>query len=232
VKHLPGFFIYPMIHTSGYMQVVDPSGSLPPSSSLTVAGTGAQGTWFNAMTPEQAKQQQLGQMPNWADSLRRHALRVQMLHEDATVPTKAHPGDLGYDLYALEDTTLEPGHVTKVRTGIACGFPLGMGALIRDRSSVATKRELFVVAGVIDNEYIGEIIVAFFNPGRIENRTISSFGVIDNRLRAEVVGRQSFLKGEKIAQMILTPVTTVKMYTVDSLDGTSRGANGFGSSGT
>jgi dUTP pyrophosphatase len=135
-------------------------------------------------------------------------LDVKKLHPDAILPTRAHVGDLGYDLYALEDVTLEVG-VTKVRTGVACHFPSGYGVLIRDRSSVATKQHVIVVAGVVDEGYTGEIIVAFFS---------------------RINGVQ-FDKGQKIAQMIPIPVINWLVREVDDLAHTSRGANGFGSSG-
>lgn len=138
------------------------------------------------------------------------ALEVVRLDEKATLPVKAHDTDLGYDLFTLEDTEIAPGCVTKIRTGIACNFPKGFGALLRDRSSIATKRELFIVAGVIDQEYTGEVIIAMYNPGDTTR----------------------FVAGEKIAQMILTPVITFPVREVTKVDETQRGTNGFGSTGT
>jgi dUTP pyrophosphatase len=138
------------------------------------------------------------------------ALGVIRLAPTAKIPEKAHEGDLGLDLFALERTELWAGTVTLVRTGIACNFPVGVGALIRDRSSVATKRQLFVVAGVIDAGYTGEIKVAFHN---INYET------------------QVFEPGDKIAQMILTPVITVPIIEQEQLQDTTRGTGGFGSSG-
>src|SRR5690348_13923016 len=91
-------------------------------------------------------------------------LKVKKLHPDAIIPTKSRRTDFGYDLYALEDTVLEPGRVTKVRTGIGFRFPRGFGGILKDRSGVATKIEVQTVAGVIDNEYTGEVMVPFFNP--------------------------------------------------------------------
>jgi dUTP pyrophosphatase len=137
------------------------------------------------------------------------SLKIKKLDEQAILPAKAHTGDLGYDLFALEDTQMYGATVTKVRTGIACSFPYGFGALLRDRSSVATKQQLFVVAGVIDNGYTGEIIVAFYNPH----------------------GPFMLKAGMKIAQMILTPVVTFPTIQVDELGTTARGTDGFGSTG-
>jgi dUTP pyrophosphatase len=159
-----------------------------------------------------------------------YALHVKKLDDNARLPEKAHHGDLGFDLFALEDTILLPGKVTKVRTGIACGFPFGYGALIRDRSSVATKQEVFVCAGVIDNGYTGEIIVAMFNPGKVETLLRNE---LDGwrTLTVQYVGAKEFKAGDKIAQMILTPVVNFPIIETDDLSKTSRGANGFGSTG-
>jgi dUTP pyrophosphatase len=148
-------------------------------------------------------------------------LRVKRLHEDAKLPTKAHDGDLGYDLYALENTVIRGGSVGIVDTGIACDFPDNYGALIRDRSSVATKANLLVVAGVIDNGYKGQIKVAFHNP---LFKVANSPGQLQS-LDVEIQ------KGDKIAQMILMPVVTMPVEEVDELTDSSRGTGGFGSTG-
>lgn len=138
-------------------------------------------------------------------------MKVKKLFFDARLPHKAHPGDLGYDLYSLGVTTIYPGEVALVHTGICIKFPEGYGAIIRDRSSVATKRQLFVVAGVIDNGYVGEIKVALYNAsGEVER-----------------IG-----DGEKIAQLILVPTVNFEVEhvpDVQSSDG--RGEGGFGSTG-
>jgi dUTP pyrophosphatase len=170
-------------------------------------------------------------------------LNVKALDKHAKLPTKSHTGDLGYDLYALEDTVLEPGKVTKVRTGIAMGFPEGHGGLIRDRSSVATKQEVFVVGGVIDQGYTGEVLVAMYNPGRTDlDYTYVSIdhGGLFSREYTTVVdhvfvrpaGPCTFKAGDKIAQIILIPVITFPVKEVEELGHTDRGSNGFGSTGT
>lgn len=140
-------------------------------------------------------------------------LKVRKLHANATLPTKAHVGDLGYDLYASEYTYIPPDQVTLVPTGIAVRFPSGYGGLIRDRSSIATNRKIFTVAGVIDEGYTGEIKIAFYNPGENDHGFY-----------------MSIQPGEKIAQMVLVPVTNFLIQEVDELEETSRGAQGFGSS--
>jgi dUTP pyrophosphatase len=178
-----------------------------------------------------------GSTPWVVNTIKPPALNVKKLHPEAKLPTKAHINDLAYDLYALEDVTLRPGMVTKVRTGIACGFPTGMGALIRDRSSVATKQGVFVVAGVIDNEYTGEILVAFFNPLRANHYVVEhGDGACDYTTEEyEILSPKEceieFKAGDKIAQMILTPTYTYPVEEVDDLGETTRGEKGFGSSG-
>jgi dUTP pyrophosphatase len=163
-----------------------------------------------------------------------YVLRVKKLDARAKLPVKAHSNDLAYDLFALDDVTLHPGEVTKVRTGIACGFPYGCGALIRDRSSVATKLSVFTVAGVIDNGYTGEIIVAFFNPLRSKLVTVEH-GLYYTTQHRELVdlyeSTVEFKAGDKIAQMILSETITVPVEEVVELGTTERLDKGFGSSG-
>lgn len=138
-------------------------------------------------------------------------MKVKKLFFDAQLPQKAHAGDLGYDLFSLGVTTIYPGQTELVGTGICVQFPEGYGALIRDRSSVATKRNLFVVAGVIDNGYTGEIKVALHNSGNDVQR----------------IG-----DGEKIAQLILIPTVNFLVEEVNEIfSADQRGNNGFGSTG-
>ena len=139
-------------------------------------------------------------------------MKVKRLSDKALPPQKAHAGDLGYDLYASEATAIFPGETKVVKTGIAIQFPAGYGGFIKDRSSVATKKGLFTVAGVIDNGYIGEICIALYN------------------------GTDSLAKvalGEKIAQLVLIPTVNFEIEEVDELvSADQRGEGGFGSTGT
>lgn len=138
-------------------------------------------------------------------------MQVKLLVPQARLPHKAHAGDLGYDLFAAEGVTLAPGYTKLVSTGIAIQFPAGYGGIIKDRSSMATKRHLFTVAGVIDNGYIGEVSVALYN---------------GNSMMAHIA------PGEKIAQLVLIPTVDFAVEEVDILiapDG--RGVGGFGSTG-
>ena len=138
-------------------------------------------------------------------------LQVKLLTQFAKLPQKAHSGDLGYDLYAGEPAAIFPNETKVVKTGIAIQFPTGYGGVIKDRSSVATKKGLFTVAGVIDNGYIGEICIALYN------------------------GTDSLIHvapGEKIAQLVLIPTVNFEVTEVDEVvSADQRGDGGFGSTG-
>jgi dUTP pyrophosphatase len=140
-------------------------------------------------------------------------LKVQILSSGAKAPTIAHPGeDLGYDLYASESVTLAAKGNAMVPTGIAIECTSNgkaMGCLLRDRSSLASKR-LAILAGVIDAGYRGEIKVVMEN-----------------------LGEQPYAihAGDKIANMIPHPVLTEAVEVVRDLAESKRKAGGFGSSG-
>ena len=141
-------------------------------------------------------------------------LQVKLLTDTATVPTVEHPGeDLAWDLYASEEVNIRPGQLAKVSTGIAAQLVSDtqkFGLLVRDRSGLASKM-LFVTGGVIDASYTGEIKVMVTNNGP---------------------NTHTFIKGDKIAQIIPIPVLTdspVKI--VEELANNTRGDKGFGSSG-
>lgn len=141
-------------------------------------------------------------------------LKVKLLSASAKAPTVAHPGeDLGYDIYSAETVMLEPRGQAIVPTGIAieCASPAGepMGALLRDKSSMAARR-LTVTGGVIDAGYRGEIKVLMENLG-------------DQRATIQT--------GDKIANLIPYPVLTGQVKVVDDLNESTRKAGGFGSTG-
>lgn len=135
------------------------------------------------------------------------------LSEGAIKPTRATTGSAGYDLYAKEGCTVGGGRpVQKVPTGLYCEIPEGYAGLIYARSGLATKfgvRPANCVA-VIDSDYRGEILVP---------------------LRVDGPGFYEIKAGERIAQMVLTPVLTPELEVVEELSETARGEGGFGSTG-
>lgn len=138
-------------------------------------------------------------------------LLVKRLDPNAILPTCAHPGkDLGFDLYALEDTILCAGHVKQVRTGVACVMQ-GYGFRIADRSSMAMK-SVRTSGGVIDH-YTGEMYA---------NLTLAT----------GVGATYQIKRGDKIAQFIPQKIETGDpILLVDELPESERGDDGYGSTG-
>jgi dUTP diphosphatase len=140
-------------------------------------------------------------------------LRVQRLDPRAIVPSRAHPGDAGLDVHALEAVTLTPGARAMVRTGIAIALPDGHAGLVVPRSGLAARHGIALVnaPGLIDEGYRGEVRILLLNT--------------DPREPFDVVA------GSRIAQLVVVPVAPAETGEVESLDVTVRGAGGFGSSG-
>lgn len=141
-------------------------------------------------------------------------MRVKKLRENAIIPTYGSPDAAGADLYAcLEaNATIEPGKTVFVPTGLAMEVPKGYAGLIYARSSMGTKRGLAPAnkVGVVDSDYRGEVMVALHNHGQ----------------QPQVVAH-----GERIAQLLVTPVLAPAFEECDDLTDTQRGTGGFGSTG-
>ena len=144
-----------------------------------------------------------------------NTIRVKKLHPAAKLPTYGSAEAAGADLYACLDETVTvlPGESVFVPTGIAMEVPVGCAGLIYARSGLACKRGLAPAnkVGVVDSDYRGQIVVVLHNHG-------SQPQTIEN--------------GERIAQMIMTPVWTPPYEEAEELSGSERGAGGFGSTGT
>ena len=139
-------------------------------------------------------------------------VRVKKLNPSAKLPHYAHggpDGDLAADLYSLDSVMLAPQSVVRIGTGIAVQLPPGYGAVIEDRSGLATKG-LTTLAGVIDPGYRGELRV-----------------VVANVSVAAVEIRQ----GDRIAQLRLVQRFDMEFEEVDQLEATARNEGGFGSTG-
>ena len=141
-------------------------------------------------------------------------IRVKKLHSEAILPTYGTEEAAGADLYACLNApvTIQPGQSAFIPTGLALEVPKGCAGLIYARSGMACKRGLVPAnkVGVIDSDYRGEIRVVLFNHGQQE---------------------QTVQHGERIAQMIITPVLTPAYAETEDLTDTDRGAGGFGSTG-
>ncbi|MGD9345688.1 MAG: dUTP diphosphatase [Candidatus Aminicenantes bacterium] len=136
-------------------------------------------------------------------------LKVKRIHKDAKLPSYGHVGDAGLDLFSVMDCVLKGGEARAVSTGVQVAIPDGYVGLIWDKSGISLKN-IHRLAGVVDSGYRGEIKVV------MTNLSTEAFSVE---------------KGMKIAQMLIQPVARVKVVDSEDLDETSRGGNGFGSTG-
>lgn len=143
-----------------------------------------------------------------------NAISVKRLHPQAQLPTYGTPEAAGADLYACleESLVVEPGETVFVPTGLALEVPKGCAGLVYARSGLACKQGLAPAnkVGVIDSDYRGEIRVVLHNHGKTP---------------------QTISHGQRIAQLIITPVLTPAYEEAEELTDTSRGSGGFGSTG-
>ncbi|MEA2063414.1 MAG: dUTP diphosphatase [Gemmatimonadota bacterium] len=137
-------------------------------------------------------------------------LPFQLDAEGVEAPSYAHPGDAGFDLRASRECVIEPGGRHLVPTGLRFAIPPGFVGLIWDRSGLAAKHGMHCLAGVVDSGYRGEVKVVLRNLGK---------------------GPFTVERGMRIAQMLVQPVASAGLVRVESLEDSSRGEGGFGSTG-
>jgi dUTP pyrophosphatase len=138
---------------------------------------------------------------------------VDVLIASGRVPEYSHPGDAGADLSAAEDVTLAPGARATVGTGVSIALPDGYVGFVVPRSGLAARHGITIVnsPGTVDAGYRGEIRVTLLNTDPESDFDISV--------------------GDRIAQLIVMPVSRARFVPVQSLPGSHRGAGGFGSTG-
>jgi dUTP pyrophosphatase len=129
------------------------------------------------------------------------------------LPVYAKPGDAGLDLRASEAARIAPGERRLVPTGLAVAIPEGHAGFVLPRSGLAMQKGVTVLnaPGLIDSGYRGELKVLLINHG------------------ADAVGIE---RGERIAQLVIQPVTRVRLVEVERLPDSARGVGGFGSTGS
>lgn len=139
-------------------------------------------------------------------------LAFKRIHPDAVLPAYAHPSDAGMDLRSVADVVIPRGGRALVPTGLVILLPPLYEAQVRPRSGLALKHGVTVLnsPGTIDAGYRGEIGVILAN-----------FGEADFAVK----------KGDKIAQLVIAPVTQPQVEETDVVDATDRGTGGFGSTG-
>ena len=142
-----------------------------------------------------------------------HEVTFRMLDSELPPPSRAHPGDAGLDLRCRDEVRLEPGARAAVPTGVAVAIPEGYAGFVLPRSGHAARHGVGIVnaPGLIDSGYRGEVTVLLVNHGD------------------EPV---SFERGSRVAQLVVMPVPVLPWVQVDHLSDTSRGAGGFGSTGS
>ena len=138
---------------------------------------------------------------------------VKRLDRELPIPSYAHEGDAGCDLYSAIDLDLDPGERALVPTGIAVEIPSGYAGFIQPRSGLALRHGITLVntPGLIDSHYRGEIKIIVLNTDRTE------------RFRLK--------KGDRICQLVIQKVEQARVLETDELGETARGAAGFGSTG-
>ncbi len=135
-------------------------------------------------------------------------VKVKLLHPNAKLPTRSYAA-AGYDLYAVEDTTIPEGQVVPVKIGIAIEFLPCFAALFWDRSGMG-KKGLHIFGGVIDEDYRGELMVLLHNSTRTDY----------------------FVKaGDRVGQFLLQPVMQYDVEQVEELSSTERGEARWSSTG-
>ena len=141
-------------------------------------------------------------------------LRFLVLDPGARLPTRAHPGDAGLDLYALEPASITAaGGRAAVRTGLAVEIPPGHAGLVLPRSGLAARTGITLAnaPGLVDPGYRGELRVLLLNTDPSQPFEVAA--------------------GDRIAQLVLTPFIEAEPLAVEELSATDRGDGGFGSSG-
>ncbi len=138
---------------------------------------------------------------------------IRRLDPDLPLPSCAHPGDAGLDLYARTPVTLAPGQRALVPTGVAIALPDGYAAFVHPRSGLAARHGIGVVngPGTIDAGYRGEIQVILINLDPEREVTLA--------------------RGDRIAQLVVQEVPRVMLVEVAQLPGSARDTGGFGSTG-
>ena len=141
-------------------------------------------------------------------------IRVKFLAhaEGLDLPAYATDGAAGMDVVSAEDVTIAPGGRHAVATGLAMAIPHGFEVQVRPRSGLALKHGISVpnAPGTIDSDYRGELKVILINLGA------EPFAIA---------------RGDRVAQLVLAPVTRATWWVADELDETARGEGGFGSTG-
>ncbi|MFB6181337.1 MAG: dUTP diphosphatase [Candidatus Magasanikbacteria bacterium] len=137
-------------------------------------------------------------------------VKVKKLKGEAKIPSFAHEGDAGMDIYSTEDKVITPKNRETIELGFAMQFPSDYMVIFKDRSSLASEYGVHTLAGVIDSGYRGEYKAVLVNLG-------------DESFEVET--------GQKVGQMLFLPRPEIEVEQVEELSDSIRGEGGFGSTG-
>ncbi len=137
-------------------------------------------------------------------------LNFKPLHPRAVLPTRGTPLSAGLDLFCLDEVRMEPKTRARAHTGLSVAIPEGFYGRLAPRSGLAAEKGIDVLAGVVDADYRGEIICLLYN-------TADEVAVL--------------AAGSKVCQLIIEQIITPEAAWAEELEGTQRGAAGFGSTG-
>ena len=150
-------------------------------------------------------------------------LKIKKLHDDAWIPERATAYSAGLDLHAYtkDIIIIKSGlpYATEIPTGIAVEIPTGYEGQIRIRSSV-WKNGLDILPGTIDSDYRGQIIIQ----ARLPMNSTQEFNYLED-------SEYKIYNGDRIAQLVISPIPSISVVEVEQLNNTSRGTGGFGSTG-
>ena len=157
---------------------------------------------------------------------------IEKISEDAILPSYAHDGDAGMDLYSVEDIVIEPGQTVLVKTGLKMAIPVGMEVQIRPRSGISLNTPLRIpnAPGTIDSGYRGEICVIMENTSSPESAEAGQ--VFSLKDKGNHKGTYKITKGDRVAQMVVASYVKADFSLVSDVTiiGNDR-AGGFGSTG-
>lgn len=137
-------------------------------------------------------------------------LRIKKLNDDATIPKRFHSTDAGVDLYSPIEFTLKPGEFKRIQLGIAIELPKNHVAMVQGKSGLAIKYGIDTIGNIIDEGYSGEISATLVCNGNDEFKVFI---------------------GDKIAQLLIMPISYPEIEEVDDINSGDRGDAGFGSTG-
>ncbi|WP_340285375.1 dUTP pyrophosphatase [Staphylococcus coagulans] len=173
-------------------------------------------------------------------------LQIKLLSDNATIPTRNHNTDAGFDIYSAETVVLEPQEKALIATDIAVNIPKGYVGLLTSRSGVSSKTHLVIETGKIDAGFHGNMKINIKNDYVYEDpyddlfyhadRIYSGVHGVDGRMIESDLYKDfpvyQINKGDKLAQLVLLPIWTPELQQVEEFTSESaRGEKGFGSSG-